>query len=178
MTIEYVPTLDDVFRLKQALHRRAVANPLRWSILLGGAGIALGGAMMAVTASHVWWALALGGTAFAAAAWAAGRMNRPTFARVSDEYAARAWLRDPFRVEVDVGGLRYEHGPYRSQVNWSNFTGLLETEHHLILLERRAPGALAYGLAKRELENAPGGAAAWRSFLTSTLAAARQSARS
>ena len=178
MTIEYVPALDDVFRLKQALHRRAAAHPLRWTILFGGAAVAAGGAMMAFTASPVWWALTFAGVAFASAAWAAARVNRPTLARVHDEYAARAWVREPFRVEVDSDGLRYEHGPYRSTVAWSAFTSVVETDHHLILLERRAPGALAYGLSKRELDRAPGGMAAWRDFLTSTLRATRSNSQS
>lgn len=169
MTTEYHPTLEDVFHLKQALHRRAARHPLRWTILFGGVAIALGGTMMASTASPVWWLLALAGATFAAAAWAAARVNAPTFANVEQEFAGRAWLREPFRVEVDSAGLRYAHGPFRSRANWSAFAGLAETEHHLILLEHAAPGALAYGLSKRELDKTTGGTAAWRQFLTTSL---------
>lgn len=169
MTIEYPPTLDDVFRVKQALHRRAARHPLRWTILLGGVAIAAGGVMMASVASAFWWLPAFAGVAFAATAWLAARINAPTFAKVEQEYAARAWLREPFRVEVDSEGLRHEHGPYRSKAAWAAFTGLLETDYHLILLERPAPGALAYGLSKRALDQSPGGTAAWREFLTSNL---------
>ena len=174
MTLNYHPTLEDVFRLKQALYRRAARHPLRWTILCGGGAIALGGSMMASTASPVWWLVAAGGAAFAAAAWAAARINRPVFANVEQEYAARAWLREPFRVEVSADGLRYEHGPFRSKADWSAFAGMAETADHLVLLERPAPGALAYGLSKRELDKTPGGAAAWREFLTAHLRQARQ----
>ena len=173
MTIEYLPTLEDVFRLKQALYRRAAGHPLLWTILLGGACIALGGALMALTASAVWWLLCFAAAAFAATAWLATRINAPTLADVEQEYAARAWLREPFRVEVTPDGLRYEHGPFRSTAAWPIFTGLLETEHHLILTERRAPGALAYGLSKRELDQTPGGTTAWREFLNENLRPAR-----
>ena len=174
MTLDYRPTPDDVFRLKQALFRRAAGHPLRWTILAGGVAVALGGSMMACTASAVWWLLAAAGAAFAAAAWAAARINRPALAKVEREYAARAWLRDPFRLEARPDGIRYEHGPFRSEAAWSCFAGLLETDHHLILVERPAPGALAYGLSRRELDKTPGGAAAWREFLAAQLRAARE----
>jgi hypothetical protein len=176
MKIEYRPTLDDVFRLKLALHRRAAGHPLRWTILAGGVSIAAGGAMMASIASPVWWALTFAGALFASAAWAAGRINHPTPARVEQEFAARAWLREPFRIQVDDEGIHYEHGPFRSRAAWTVFTGLLETDHHLILLERPAPGALAYGLSKRELDRTPGGAAAWRTRFAARLSAARGNA--
>jgi hypothetical protein len=169
MTIEYQPTLEDVFRLKQALHRRASRNPMLWTVFLGGCAVFAGGAMMASIGSAVWWLIALAGAAFTATAWAATRIHMPTRARVEREYAARAWLRDPFRVEVDADGLRYEHGPCCSRAAWPAFTKLVETDHHLILLERRAPGGLAYGLAKRELDKTPGGTAAWREVLGSAL---------
>ena len=176
MRISYQPTLEDVLQLQEALHRRARRHPLLWMVLLGGVAIAAGGAMMASVASAAWWMLALAGAAFAATAWAAARLNAPTRAKVERDYAARAWLREPFTVEVDGDGVRYEHGPYRARAAWPAFTKLLETDHHLILLERRAPGALAYGLAKRELDKTPGGTAAWRQFLRSSLRAARAAA--
>ena len=173
MTIEYRPTLEDVFRLKQALHRRASANAMLRTVLAGGCAVFAGGAMMASIGSAAWWLLALAGAAFTATAWAATRIHMPTLARVERDYSARAWLRDPFRVEVGAEGLRYEHGPYRSRAAWPAFAKVIETDHHLILLERRAPGGLAYGLAKRELDKTPGGTAAWRDFLASALRTAR-----
>ena len=173
MTVTYQPTLDDVLRLQQALHRRARRHPLLWMVLLGGVALAAGGAMMASVASAAWGMLTLAGAAFAATAWMAARLNAPTRAKVERDYAARAWLREPFTVEVDAEGVRYAHGPYRARAAWPAFTKLLETDHHLILLERRAPGALAYGLAKRELDRTPGGTVAWREFLTKSLRAAR-----
>lgn len=173
MTLEYQPTIDDVLRLKRALHSRARRHPLFWMIFIGGCTLAIGGAMMASVASPAWWLLTFAGGAFAAAAWVATLFNAPTPVRVEEEYATSAWLREPFRVEIDADGLHYQHGPYRSRAAWSAFTKLIETDHHLILLERRAPGALAYGLPKRELDQPPGGAATWREFLTSKLRAAR-----
>ena len=172
MILDYAATPDDVFRLKRALHRTACRHPLMGTILLGGAAIAAGGAMMACTASAVWWLLCFAGVAFAATAWYAVKVNQPTAAKVEREYAHRAWLREPFRVEIGPDGLRYEHGPFRSQAAWPALAGLVETDHHLILTERRAPGALAYGLAKRELEKTPGGTAAWRDSIRSNLARA------
>jgi len=50
MTIEYQPSVEDVFRLKQALHRRATRNPLIWTVFLGGCLIFGGGVMMAPSA--------------------------------------------------------------------------------------------------------------------------------
>ena len=173
MTIRYQPTADDVLHLRQALHRRARRHPLLWMVLLGGVSLAAGGGMMASIASPAWWILALAGVAFAGTAWLAARAGAPARAKVERDYAARAWLRDSFTVEVDGDGLRYVHGPYRSRAAWPAFAKLIETDHHLILLERRAPGALAYGLAKRELDQTPGGTAAWRRFLTSRLRSAR-----
>ena len=176
MTVSYEPTVDDVLHLQRALHRRARRHPLLWTVLLGGVVMAAGGAMMASVASAAWWMLALAGAAFSATAWLATCLNPPTRARVERDYAARAWLRDAFTVEVDGDGLRYAHGPYRARAGWPAFTKLIETDHHLILLERRAPGALAYGLAKRELDRTPGGTAAWRTFLKTRLRAARATA--
>jgi hypothetical protein len=165
MTVEYRPTLEDVFRLKQALHRRVTRHPLLWTVFAGGCLIFIGGAMMASIGSAGWWLLALPGAAFAATAYAATRVNAPTLAKVEQEYAARAWVREPFRVEADADGLRYEHGPYRARAAWPAFSRVIETDHHLILCQRRSPGALAYGLAKRELERTPGGVVGWRRFI-------------
>ncbi len=169
MIVEYRPTLEDVFRLKQALHRGVTRHPLLWTVFAGGCLIFIGGAMMASIGSAGWWLLALPGAAFAATAYAASRVNAPTLAKVEQEYAARAWVREPFRVEADADGLRYEHGPYRARAAWPAFSGVIETDHHLILCPRRSPGALAYGLAKRELERTPGGVAAWKDFLEASL---------
>lgn len=165
MTVEYQPTVEDVFRLKQALHHHATRNPLVWTVFLGGCLIVAGGAMMASIGSAAWWLLALPGAAFAATAYAAARVNAPTRGNVEKEYAARVWLRESFRVEVDADGLRYEHGPYRARIAWPAFSKLVETDHHLILCQRRSPGALAFGLAKRELDHTPGGTNGWREFV-------------
>jgi len=100
-------------------------------------------------------------------------MNAPTRVKVEKEYAAHAWLRDPFRVEVDADGLRYEHGPYLARIAWPALSNLLETDHHLILCQRRSPGALAFGLAKRELDRTPGGVDAWRELMTTSLRSVR-----
>ena len=172
MTTEYQPTVEDVFRLKQALHRRVTRSPLLWTVFLGGCLIFAGGAMMAAIGSAAWWLLALLGAAFAATAYAATRINAPTRVKVEKEYAARAWLRDSFRVELGADGLRYEHGPYRARVAWPAFSKLLETDHHLILCQQRSPGALAFGLAKRELGRSPGGVAAWRELIRTSLRSA------
>jgi hypothetical protein len=177
MKVVYQPTVEDVFRLKQALHRRAARHPLLWTVFVGGCLILVGGATMASIGSAGWWLLALPGAAFAATAYAATRINAPTLAKVERDYAARAWVREPFRVEVDSEGLRYEHGPYSARAAWSAFSNLVETDHHLILCQRRSPGALAYGLAKRELERTPGGTAAWEQFISNALRASRAGAR-
>ena len=168
MKVEYTPTIDDVFRLKRALHRHGRRHPLLYTMLAGGVTVAVGGAMMASIGSAAWWALAFAGAVFAAVAWAASMVNAPTLSQIEKEFAARAWMRDPFRVEIDAEGLRYEHGPYRSRAAWPAFTHLLETDHHLILTERRGPGALAYGLAKRELAKY-GGVASWRDHLSAQI---------
>jgi hypothetical protein len=169
MTVEYQPTVEDVFRLKQALHRRATRNPLVWTVFLGGCLMFAGGGMMASIGSAAWWLLALPGASFAATAYAATRINAPTRGKVEQEYAARAWLRDSFRVEAGADGLRYEHGPYSARIAWPAFSRLLETDHHLILCQRRSPGALAFGLAKRELDRTPGGVKGWREFINTSL---------
>jgi hypothetical protein len=169
MKVVYQPTVEDVLLLKQALHRRVARHPLLWTVFVGGCLIFVGGAMMASIGSAGWWLLALPGVAFAATAYAATRLHAPSLAKVEREYAARAWVREPSCVEVDAEGLRYEHGPYSARAAWSAFSKLVETDHHLILCQRRSPGALAYGLAKRELEQTPGGVAAWKEFLTSSL---------
>jgi hypothetical protein len=177
MTVEYSPTLDDVFRLKQALHRRAARHPLPWCVIVGGCLILLGGGMMASIGSAAWWLLALPGAAFAATAYAATRLNAPAREKVEREYAARAWLREPLRVEVDADGLRYEHGPFRSRAAWGAFAKLVETDHHLILCQRRGPGALACGLPRRELDRTPRGAAGWRESISVAVGTSRGAGR-
>ena len=165
LTVEYNPAAADVYHLKLALHRAAFRHPLLRTMLAGGAAMAVGGAMMASVGSAAWWTLALAGAALGATAWLATRITAPTPAKVGREFRGVAGMREPFRVEVDDAALRYEHGPYRSRVGWPAFATLLETDHHLIITEKRGPGALAYGLAKRELDRTGGGTAAWRAFL-------------
>ena len=173
LTVEYNPTPDDVYHLKLALHRAAFRHPLLRTMLAGGAAMAVGGAMMASVGSSAWWTLSLAGTAFGLTAWLATRITAPTPAKVERDYRGVAWMRESFRVEVDEAALRYEHGPYRSRADWPAFATLLETDHHLIVTEKRGPGALAYGLAKRELDRTPGGTAAWRDFLAHQVRGAR-----
>jgi hypothetical protein len=172
LAIEYNPTAEDAYHLKLALHRAAFRHPLLRTMLAGGAAMAVGGAMMASIGSPAWWTLALAGTVLGLTAWLATRITAPTQAKVEREFRGVAWLREPFRVEVDDAALRYEHGPYRSRAGWQACAALLETDHHLIVTEKRGPGALAYGLAKRELDRTPGGTAAWREFLAQQIRAA------
>ena len=169
MTVEYQPSPEDVFQLKLALRRRAGRHPLLWTIMAGGFCIATGGVMMSYVASGLWLLLALIGFVLSVTIYLAARANWPTREKVEQDYAVKAWLRDPFRVEIDDQGLRYAHGPYRSQAAWPAFTRLIETAHHLILVERRAPGSLAYGLPKHVLDRTPGGATAWRSLIATHL---------
>jgi hypothetical protein len=169
MTFEYTPTADDIYRLKLALHRQSLRHPLLYTMLAGGTLIVIGGAMMASIASPAWWTVSFVGAAFTAAVWLAPRLTAPTAEQVEAQFRAFAWMRDPFRIEVDEAGLRYEHGPYSARAAWTAFTGLLDAEHHLILTEHRGPGALAYGLVKRDLDRTAGGTAAWRQFLSQKL---------
>jgi hypothetical protein len=161
MKVEYVPTIDDVYALKLALGRPLRRHPLLWVFVLAPVVIAAGATLMAVTGAWLWWGLTLFCLSLSGLTSAALRRTATTRRQVEREYAQRAWLQTPYRVELTEDGLSYEHGPFRSRTAWSNFTGLTETDTHLILLEKNGPAALAYGLAKRELEKS-GGAAAWR----------------
>lgn len=171
MRVEYTPTVEDVYRLKRALYRRARRQPLVAVMALGMTLVAVGGAIMATAGSPVWLSVtALGLTGLAVLALA---MKKLTVRReqVEKEYAGRSWVRRAFGVEVDENGLTYAHGPFHSRVGWAAFETVVETDHHLILLEKPGPGALAYGLSKRALD-AGEGVPAWRDFLTRHLRAA------
>jgi uncharacterized protein (DUF58 family) len=163
--IEYTPTLDDVYDLKLALGRRLGRQPLLWVFVLAPLVIAAGATLMAVTGAWLWWGLALFATGLSGLTWAALRKIRVTRPQVEREYARRAWLRTPFRLEVTAEGVLYEHGPFRSRSAWGAFKGIAETESHLILLEKNGPAALAYGLAKRELERTET-TRVWREYIT------------
>jgi hypothetical protein len=162
--VEYIPTLDDVYHLKLALGRRLRRHPLLWVFVLGPVVIAAGAATMAVTGAWLWWGLALFAAGLCGLTWAALRKTGVTRRQVARDYAKRAWLRTPLRIELTDDGVVYEHGPYRSWTKWSAFARLRETDSHLILLEKNGPAALAYGLAKRELERTEG-IAVWREFI-------------
>ena len=166
MKVEYVPTIDDVYRLKVALGRPLRRQPLLWVFVLGPAVVAAGAALMAVTGAWLWWGLALLGAGLSGLTWAALWNVPTTLEQVRREYAQRAWLRTPYRLELSDQGVSYQHGPYRSRAGWSAFAGVAETDSHFILLEKGGPTALAYGVAKRELEKAEG-VAAWRDFISS-----------
>jgi hypothetical protein len=168
MKLEYVPTADDVFALHVALHARHSRHPLVRMCVAGALCVAAGGAMMAVIGSPMWSVLPLAALVGVGTLWATFRKVAPVRARVEHDIALSAWGRIPYRLDVDADGVRYERGPFRSRAAWSAFERLLETDDLLILLERRGPGALAYGLAKRELDRA-GGSAAWRGFIAGQL---------
>jgi hypothetical protein len=168
MKIEYTPTIDDVYHLKLALGRPLRRHPMLWVFVLGPVVIAAGATTMALTGAWLWWGLALFATGLSGMTWAALRKTRVTRGQVEREYGQRAWLQTPFRIELTDEGLLYEHGPYRSRSKWSAFARLQETDSHLILLEKNGPAALAYGLAKRELERREG-VPIWSEFIRSQL---------
>jgi hypothetical protein len=166
MKLEYVPTADDLLSLRRALHARRFRHPLMVMVFGGTFCIAAGGTMMAATGSLVWVALPLAALAGAGALWLSVRRLAPARPPVGQE--SNAWLRSRYCVEVDADGLRYERGPFRAHAAWSAFDRLVETPDQLILLERRGPGAMAYGLVQRELDRA-GGGGAWRDCLAGPL---------
>jgi len=166
--IEYTPTLDDVYQLKLALGQPLRRHPLLWVLVLGPVIVAVGATMMALTGAWLWWGLTLFATGLSGLTWAALRKTQVTRGQVEREYARRAWLQTPFRIELTDEGVLYEHGPYRSWSKWSAFAKLQESDSHLILLEKKGPAALAYGLAKRELEKHEG-CAVWREFVAANL---------
>ena len=166
--VEYTPTLDDVLALKRSIQSSVRRHPALLLLTCGPLGLAVGGAMMAAAGHPLWWSLVIFGLAVAGLTLAAWRKTGVTRAQVERDFAALAWLRTTYRIEADEAGLRYEHGPYRARAAWGAFRELLETDHHFVLMEKRAPGALAYGLAKRELEQS-GGVAEWRAHLSTHL---------
>jgi hypothetical protein len=126
--------------------------------------------MMAAAGSALWAGVILFGVMVAAAMWLAYAKIAPTPASVEKEFAGRAWLDSALRVEADDAGVLYEHGPFRARLGWQALAGVFETDHALLLTEKPAPGAMVYGLSKRELNRTPGGAAAWRHFLSERIA--------
>ena len=164
MKVEYITTADDVFHLKRFLHARVRRHPGVLSLAAGSVLLVVGGTMMAATGPWYWSLIAFGGVALGAVTWSAVRKTCPTRQQVERDYASLAWLRDPYRVEIDDAGVSYAHGPYAARLQWSAFAGLAETDHHLILLEHPSAAAMAYGLSKRELEKA-GGVAAWKDLI-------------
>ena len=168
MKVEYVPTLDDVYRLKLALGRPLRRHPLLWVFVLGPAIVAAGAALMAVSGAWLWWGLTLFCLGLTGLTWAALRKTATTRQQVEREYGQRAWLQTPFHLELTEQGVSYRHGPFQSRSAWAAFARLQETDSHLILMEKGGPAALAYGLAKRELEKA-GGVVAWREFIAAQL---------
>jgi uncharacterized protein (DUF58 family) len=166
--IEYTPTLDDVYRVKLALGQPLRRHPLLWVFVLAPVVIAAGATLMAVTGAWLWWGLTLFSLGLSGLTWAALRKIKVTRQQVEREYAGRAWLRTPFRLELTEAGVEYEHGPYRSRSAWSAFKGIAETDSHLILLEKNGPAALAYGISKAEIGRGDG-VSVWREFITAQL---------
>jgi hypothetical protein len=171
--VEYVPTPEDRLELRRFLHRRLLRHPLVMMFVAGVLCLTAGGAMMASAGSALWSGVMLFGVMLSAAMWIAYAKIAPTPASVEKEFSSRAWLDSPFRIEADDAGVVYEHGPFRARLSWQAFGRLVETEHALMLTERPSPGAMVYGLSKRELNRTPGGAGAWRDFITARISAAR-----
>jgi hypothetical protein len=164
MKVEYTPTVDDVVRIREVLQSRLRRHPAILILTFSALAFAVGAAVMAAHGVAVWWPLAAFGLALAAIPVAAVRKRPVSRARVEQEFAARSWMRMTYRLEADDAGVTYEHGPYRARAAWPAFKELVETDEHLVLMEKRGPASLAYGLAKRELESA-GGVYAWRAHL-------------
>jgi hypothetical protein len=163
--VEYAPTPADALDVRRVMHRRALRHPPLLMVLAGGAVIAAGGAMMAAIGSAVWLTLVLFGLALPAMLLLAWRKAAPTPDKVEEEFSRRLWLGEPYRIEADEDGLRYEHGPFGARLQWDAFARVVESDHSLVLQELPSAGALVYGLSKRELEKAPGGVSAWRTLL-------------
>jgi hypothetical protein len=164
MIVQYVPTAEDRLELRRFLHRRLVQHPLVIMLVAGAVCLTAGGAMMASAGSALWAGVMLFGIVLSAAMYLAWAKAAPTPASVEKEFASRVWLDSPYRIEADDAGVVYQHGPFRARLAWQAFNRPVETEHALMLSERPAPGALVYGLSKRELNRTPGGPAAWRQF--------------
>lgn len=163
MKVEYVPTLADALDVRRALFARQVRHPLVLVVFAGAACIAVGGTMMAATGSAVWTALPLAALVGATSLWAGFRRLAPRKAS-SDDAAPQSFDQLVYCIDVSDEGVRYDRGPFRACAAWSAIDRLVETDDHLILLERRGPGAMAYGLSKRELDRV-GGTASWREMI-------------
>jgi hypothetical protein len=166
LKVEYSPTPADALAVRRCMHRRALRYPPLLIVFGGSVALVAGGFMTASIGSGVWLALVFFGLLLPALLLFAWRQGTPTLANVEQDFAIRPWLSTPYRIEVDAEGVRYEHGPFRSRVAWSAFAEVIESPEALVLLERPAPGALVYGLSKRELEKTPGGVSAWREHLS------------
>jgi hypothetical protein len=154
--VQYTPTVEDVFRLKQALAGRLRRHPAILSLAIGSVLLVCGGTAMAATGSASWSVLAFGGVALGAVTWVAVRKAGVTREQVEKDFAALAWMHHPYVAEIDDEGLSYEHGPYRARLRWTRLARCVETDHHLVLMEKPGAAAMAYGLAKRELDKADG----------------------
>lgn len=165
MKVEYVPTAEDHLELRRLMHARLMRHPALLMVLTGCVLLTLGGALMAGVGSSLWAGLSIAGFMFAGTLWYSFNRLAPTPAKVEEEFGARAWLNSAFRIEADATGVTYDHGPFHARLAWRAFASVAETKNALMLLETPSPGALVYGLAKRELEKTSGGAAAWRQFL-------------
>lgn len=166
MKIEYTPTAEDVYQLKRAIYRRARRQPAVIVMVAGIVMVSAGGLTMGIAGSPIWLLFALAGLAAAGAVALGMRKLTVSRARVEREYARRSWVRGPYSVELTDAGVTYAHGPFRARTAWPAFKSLVETDHHLVLLEHPGPAALVYGLSKRELERSAR-VAAWREFLRS-----------
>ena len=164
MKVQYTPTVDDVVGLRRVLQSRLRRHPALFALAIGGGAFTAGAVVMAANGAPIWWPISILGLALAMIPVAVVRQWKVSRVRVEQEYAARAWMRMTYRVEVDDAGVTYEHGPYRARTAWPAFKELVETDDHLVLMEKRGPASLAYGLAKRELA-AAGGVNAWRTHL-------------
>ena len=178
LKVEYSPTPADGLAVRQCMHRRTLRYPPLVIVLAGCALLVAGGAMMASIGSGLWLALVFFGLLLPALLLLAWRQGTPTLAKVEQDFAIRPWLSEPYRIEVDAEGLRYQHGPFTSRVAWSAFARVIESPEALVLLERPGSGALVYGLSKRELEKTPGGVSAWRDHLSRGIRSGRTPPRS
>ena len=168
LSVEYVPTPADALQVRRYFHRHALRYPPLAMMLFGCVALAVGAALMGVIGSAVWLALSVFGLLLLGMMLLAWRMAAPTPEKVEREYAARQWLRTPFRVAAELDGVDYEHGPFSARLTWAAFAKVAETGDALMLLEKPSAGALVYGLAKRELDRA-GGATSWRHFIDERL---------
>lgn len=165
MKVEFVPYVDDIFRLRRSVQRRHQHGPLVALFVGTPLVVAAGAVTMALTGPPLWWTAAAVAAALSCMTLVGVRNLSITREQVEKEFVARPWMREPFRLEADEAGITYEHGPYRARAAWEAFAGLRETDDHLVLEEKRGPAALMYGLPKRELDQA-GGSAVWRTFLS------------